>query len=113
MYDVDVLKVVISWYDVRHENGVIPDDIDLHVEYNDGGTWKWLDASQTSYDNKERLRVVPVSGKSHRIRVRGYNVTADETVCGANRMQVYYAYFFEDSARNDVDGPTLSSVELE
>jgi hypothetical protein len=40
-------------------------------------------------------------------------VTADETVCGANRMQVYYAYFLEDLARNDVDGPTLSSVELE
>jgi hypothetical protein len=43
----------------------------------------------------------------------GYNVTSDDAGCGTNSMKVYYAYFYEDSARDDVDGRSASDVEVE
>ncbi len=46
------------------------------------------------------------------VAVQGYSVTADNEGCGSNKMKVYYAYFYEDSARDDVDGPG-SEIEVE
>jgi len=46
-----------------------------------------------------------VGGKVTSLKIIGYDVTADEEGCGTNSMKVYWAYFCEDSARNDGDGP--------
>jgi len=115
---IDVIKVVLYWFDRRVEDapptGVeVPDDIDLRVEDQYNGTWYTLASSISSYDNKERIRVTPISGRPHRIRMTGYNVTSDDAGCGTNSMKVYYAYFYEDSARDDADGPSASDVEVE
>ena len=36
---------------------------------------------------------------------RGQNVTCDACGCGTNSMRVHLAFFYEDSARDDADGP--------
>ncbi len=102
---VDVFKAVIWWYDQRHEvNGKL-DDTDLYLEEKQGGQWKTVRSSISYTDNKERVFETGVGGKRLRLQIDGYKVTADATGCGTNKMKVYYGYFYEDSARDDPDGP--------
>lgn len=99
---VDDIKVVAWWYDKRHEDSVAIDDIDLAL-YTTGGTS--LSHSSDSDDEKERVYYSSAGGKALEIRLTGFDVTADNVSgCGTNSMNVYYAYFYEDDARNDVDG---------
>jgi hypothetical protein len=62
----------------------------------------WFRANK-GYLPRERVYWVPETGVAHRLR--GYNVTADYAGCGTNAMEVFYGYLWEDSARNDADGP--------
>ncbi|MDY0062017.1 MAG: S8 family serine peptidase [Myxococcota bacterium] len=100
--DINYCKAVIYWYDRRHEEGITYiDDIDLKL-YGDGSL---LASSSDANDNKERVFSTLVGGKVTSLKIIGYDVTADEEGCGTNSMKVYWAYFCEDSARNDGDGP--------
>ncbi|MBU1413968.1 hypothetical protein KKD52_18640 [Myxococcota bacterium] len=45
------------------------------------------------------------SGTYYRLRIQGTNVACDACACGTNSMRVHLAYFYEDSARDDADGP--------
>ena len=99
---VNDFKAVLFWYDRRHENGERVDDIDLRLRKVGGGT---LVKSIDSYDNKERVYYSKPGGKALTLEISGERVTADSEGCGTNSMKVYYAFFFEDDARNDADGP--------
>lgn len=54
-----------------------------------------------------RIIVTPhfSSGTYYRLRIQGTNVACDACACGTNSMRVHLAYFYEDSARDDADGP--------
>ena len=107
---VDGLKAVAWWYDARHENNYDIDDIDLKL-YTTGGTY--LRGSTDSNDEKERL-FHDVGGLAVELRLIGYDVTATSVSgCNSGEMKVYYAYFWEDDARNDPDGPSSSEIEPE
>lgn len=108
--DVDIIKSAIFWYDERHEIDGTLDDIDLRLE-------KVSDLSllglSDSYDNKERVYYSDPGGTAVQLALYGYNVSADDTLCGANSQRIYYGHFFEDSDRDDPDGPTAARVEPE
>jgi len=99
--DADIFKAVLFWYDRRHENGSTIDNLDLKLY--DGTTL--LRQSNDSYDNKERIYYSGIGGKSISLKIYGANVTADNEGCGTNRMRFYFAAFYEDSARDDAEGP--------
>ena len=99
--DVDVLEAVLWWYDSRHETDGTVDDIDLRLQATSGTTLR----SSLSYDNKERVFYQGIGGNAVQLEISGYKVTADSAGCGTNSMKVYWAYLYEDSDRDDVDGP--------
>jgi len=106
--DVEAFKAVLWWYDSRHEiNGTL-DDIDLRLKTTGGTT---LRSSVSSTDNKERV-FYDVGGLAVKLEISGFNVTSDDSGCGTNSMKVYYAYFYEDSDRDDANGPG-SEIETE
>lgn len=109
---VNVLKIVIFWYDRRHGTGELIDDIDLHL-YTVGSNTPLM-KSESAYDNKERLFYTAPGGKNLEFGIYGYDVTADSEGCGTNKQRVYWTYFYEDSARDDVpDGPTSANIQVE
>lgn len=114
--DVDTMKAVIWWYDRRHENGQAIDDIDLSIERrNSNGSWSTRRVSSSGSDNKERVILHDFSGINaarHRLKLHGYDVTADAEGCGSNKMKVYFAWYYEDSDRDDSDGPGWNSSTL-
>ena len=107
--EVDDFRAVIWWYDRRHENGTAIDDIDLRLETTDG---EWLSDSSSWGDNKERVYHHDVGGERLQLRISGWNVTSDIAGCGRNSMMVYYAYYYEDDARDDANGPG-HEIEIE
>jgi len=112
--DVDTMKSVIWWYDRRHEIGQTIDDIDLTLQKKySSGNWGAVRYSIDRTDNKERViynNFGPSgSESSFRLIIKGKDVTADEEGCGMNKMKVYYAYYWEDSDRDDSNGPYWNS----
>lgn len=106
----DVVKAVIYWYDPRTvfapPVGVdVPDDIDLRLERYDVSSWKLVQSSLDAYEPRERVYADSLVNQYYRLKISGVNVTADTVGCGTNSMKVYYAWMYEDSARNDADGP--------
>jgi hypothetical protein len=101
---VNVVKAAIYFYDSRHELGTAIDDIDLKLRnVSTGGTVAF---STSSDDEKEFIRYDAPGSKTLALDIIGFDVTADGAGCGTNQMKVYYAVFYEDSARDDADGPT-------
>lgn len=109
--EADIFKAAVYWYDRRHAKGVAIDDIDLDLTYVSNGNS--LVHSASSYDNKERVFYQGISNKAVQLEISGYTVTADDEGCGTNKQRVYYAYFYEDDARNDADGPLLVDIQKE
>lgn len=99
--DVDSFQAVLWWYDSRHESDGTLDDIDLRLKTAAGTSLR----SSVSLDNKERVYHDGVGGQAVKLEIVGYRATADNMGCGTNSMKVYYAYFYEDSDRDDADGP--------
>ena len=107
--DVDDVKAVIWWYDKRHESSNSLDDIDLEL-------WSGSNRvafSNDDYDNKERVYNAFMGGTVAKLEIVGQNVTSDVAGCGANKMKVWWAWFYEDDDRDDSDGPSLSQIERE
>lgn len=113
---VDDFKFVAWWYDRRHEiNGTVA-NVDLRLYHVDsGGTdLGTLLTSDDLYDNKERLYYNAPGSKRLVVEFEGTDtVPTDnswtESGCSAGEVNVYFAYFAEDDARDDVDGPSWSS----
>lgn len=104
---VEPIKAVGFFYDRTHETGQW-DDVDMYLERSTNNVnWSVVDSDIDSYDEKMRVFEDDVTSSSYywRLRLKGYRVTSDNTGCGANSIRVYYAWFFEDSARNDANGP--------
>lgn len=106
--------MVAYWYDERHEDGTPIDNIDLSLEEKQSGSWNLVRASWDTDDEKERVFYSDFSsGNSFRIRIDGTDVTADNAGCGTNSMKVHYAFFYEDSERDDSNGPTCDEIDPE
>jgi len=108
---VNDFKAVVFWYDRGHETGSLISDIDLEL-HNVGGTTA-LRTSANAWDNKERVYHSAIGGQTVELRIKGYSVTTDVEGCGTNSQKVYYAYFYEDDARDDADGPNSSTIDRE
>jgi hypothetical protein len=108
----DTAKVVLYWYDRRHENGTAIDDIDVHMKgKTTSGSLLWTRTSQNSFDEKEMaFQNASVGDSVISFDIHGFNVTADSEGCGTNKMRVFYAFVAEDSARNDAEGPTWNAT---
>ena len=105
--DALIFKAVIWWYDYRHDTTGELDDIDLVLRTTSG---QYLVQSAT-YDNKERVVDNRIGGKAVKLQIIGDDVTADNALCGTNSMLVFYAFYFEDTDRDDGDGPG-SEIEV-
>jgi hypothetical protein len=111
--DVDAFKAVVWWYDERHEEGKSIDDIDLALEEQKSQGWTSTVSSRDSYDEKERVFYSDFSrGNSFRIAIEGIDVTSDNPTCGTDSIKVHYAFFYEDSSR-DNDGPDCDEIDPE
>ncbi len=117
--DVDIIKVVAFWYDSRHELGTAIDNVDLNLLAYSNGDFVYAsslngnsypEASSTSLtDEKERI-VFRYNGNGvlntyYRVQVYGTDITSDNTGCGENSIRVHIAYLWEDSDRDDSNGP--------
>ena len=100
-WDINMMKAVIWWYDPRHDDDGTVDDIDISL-FKTNGTW--LAGSYSYHDNKERFIYDP-SGLAVKLVIHGYSVTGDDTGCGSDSMKVFFAYYFEDTDRDDANGP--------
>jgi len=108
--DVDAFKAVIWWYDRRHESGGTIDDIDLLLKYTGGSV---INSSISNDDNKERVfydnvsfSAGPLENKNIDLELVGVDVSSSNEGCGSKGMMVYYAWMYEDSDRDDSNGPT-------
>ena len=108
--NVNDFKAVIYWYDRRHELGTAIDDLDLYLRTT---SLTDLESSASSTDEKERVYHGSIGGKAIQLDIVGFNITADNESCGANSMLVYWAYFYEDDARDDADGPSATDIDRE
>lgn len=63
--------------------------------------------SATSGTEKQRVSLDLSSTGATNVTVKlyGTNVTTDNEGCGINATRVYLGWYYEDTARNDVDGP--------
>ena len=104
-------KAVIYWYARHHALGTAIDNIDLALVRADTGTP--LRESNSITDNKERVFYEDPGGLPLRVEISGTSVTSDFSGCGFNSQRVYYAFFYEDSDRDDFEGPYASEVEPE
>lgn len=104
--DVDIIKAVTWWYDPRLEDGTDIDDIDLRLDRN--GTA--VQYSSSGDDEKERVKhSTDGTSATFELVFHGENVTYDgDGGCGTNSKLIYYAYFYEDSDRDD--GPELAEI---
>jgi hypothetical protein len=105
--NVNAFKAVLNYYDWRHEEGTSIDRVSLTLQRkNTDGTWSDLNTDAGSYEEKKRVFYSTFYNNTYyRIRIQGQNVTWDSGYCGTDSMRVHLAYFYEDSARDDADGP--------
>ena len=116
---VEVIKAALFWYDPGIDDAGRFNDLDLAIERarDEPGLarqWSPVAASAQPSNNKERAIVRGVGGQRLRVAVRGTHVRtrATDPTCG-DAQRAYLAYFFEDSRRDDPDGPTSIAVAPE
>jgi len=63
--------------------------------------------------NKERVYNGNMGGQVAKLKINGWNVSAPNSGCSGTKMKVWWAYFFEDDARNDSNGPSANEIERE
>jgi hypothetical protein len=93
----------------RLEVGTEIDNLDLEID--EDGTPVVTSASKT--DNKERVFLTDVGGRSFTFEIHGTQVRSDFEGCGANSMKVYFSMIVEDGARDDTSGPSYNASTSE
>ncbi|MDP2309213.1 MAG: S8 family serine peptidase [Pseudomonadota bacterium] len=102
--DVDTMRVVSWWYDGRHDSGIDSDEVGMRLVYTNSLGSATIVAIDNTSDNRQRIhKDSPVSGMTYSVKFTALDVTADDEGCGANSMRVYYAYFYEDSDREEAE----------
>jgi hypothetical protein len=100
------VKAAIYWYDSRHETGTQIDNIDLRLRQT--SNQQTLRSSTSAHDEKEQILYGSPAenpgGRALAIDIVGTTVTGTSSGC-SNARKVFYAILWEDSARDDVDGP--------
>ena len=54
-----------------------------------------------------------IGGNAVELRISGFSVATDVEGYGTNSQRVYWAYFYEDDAPDDPEGPTLAAIDRE
>ncbi len=113
----DILKVATYWYDPDHKNGSYRDTFYSYILTEPPGSPNQIIARDGHYgENKTRIAIDDLnnySGHSMELIIDGIRVGGSNTRCGSNANMVYYAIYFEDTERNDSNGPSLSEVGIE
>jgi hypothetical protein len=104
--DVDVMRVVVWWYDHRHDGGTDNDRLRLRIEKKLPSDSVWsLHSGVQADDNRLRIHLdSPPGGYEYRFRITPVSVTSDVEGCGNNSAFVHWAYFWEDSDREPSEG---------
>lgn len=97
----DVLRVVAWWYDDEHDAGEDHARISMTVREVDTSNGAFTQVgNDPAGDNRLRVHLTSLTaGRQYRVRFYGDDIPNGDPVCGANRQLVYYAWFYEDSAR--------------
>jgi len=95
----DYIKATTWWYDKNHDVGLDHAKVDLGLEYWNG-MWMGIQTGATN-DNKQRVLHDAPAGSSWRLRITGRSIATDIEGCGSNAVRVYYAWMYEDNARDD------------
>jgi hypothetical protein len=91
------------WFDRDHEDGNFIDNINLEVAHIGGDV---ILSSRSVQDNKEFIFLEDAGGDALELRMQGAFVSGTPApACSGTQTHVYWAYFFEDSDRDDPDGP--------
>ena len=108
--DVDKFRAVAWWYDPDRQNGLGWgfDKVDLHLDTAQWVTnplpslnWTFDTVVSNTDDSRQRVTYTAPANKVLRLRIEGRDVTTDNIGCGSDSMKVYYAFYFEDSDRDD------------
>lgn len=115
--DVDALKAVAWWYEPMTDSaGAQTAWITMRLRsYVDAGCSEVYGTStDSSYDTKKMIfrgnkqgDPGDPGGKCRKLVLEGSNVTANDEDAGQHRRVVYFAYFYEDTDRDDAGGPYL------
>jgi hypothetical protein len=100
--NVDVMRLVVWWYDHRHDSGTDNDTIRLWIDKRlpPATTWTVHVSTSITDDNRKRYHEdFPASGYEYRFRLDPISVTSDVEGCGSNSAFVHWAYFWEGSDR--------------
>ena len=110
--DVDVMRIVVWWYDHRHDGGTDNDRMKLRVEKRlPAGAWSNHATPPLTDDNRLRYHEdFPPGGYEYRFKVEPVSVTSDVEGCGNNSAFIHWAYFWEDSDR---EPPVLTPIRPE
>ncbi len=115
--NTDMIKAVSFIFDPDHEYyGHFDHDLQPKVElklYADGDL---IEKDTAGSDNKRRVYADLTANKYNGAKIdlkwEGVNVPTDRESGGSNSIRVYYAYYYEDTARNDSNGPTLAEIAV-
>ena len=106
---VDKLKVVAFVYDRRRDTQPGEwDEIGISVKGVDSNGISRVSRSQLIDYNEKGMIHVDLNNMpqlTFTVQLSGQHVTTDVEGCGNNSMKVYVAWYFEDTARDDADGP--------
>ena len=112
--DVDAIKAVTWYYPRDHESSSDYSDIDLYLQRSsDGSSWTTVSADTNSYEEKGRVVTTGITSQYYwRLKIVGFDVHAGDPSCSGGAIRVYFSFFYEDSDRDDGDGPG-TDVETE
>lgn len=109
--DTDRIVMVIWWFEP--ETVSASSDISLAIEkYNSTCTTLQSVIYDPSFDTRRRVSLGVAGGGCYRFRIEGFNVTKSPPVTGLATRTVHWAYYYEDTDRDDADGPLLHSPVL-
>ena len=109
--DADVLKIVTFHYDRRREEGAFGNGLHIFARSestNMSGVPNLWSEDTNGIENKHRIFVDNLSAFAEdylHLGIYGFDVSGTHPTCGVNRTMVYYSFFYEDSSRDDPEGP--------
>jgi subtilisin family serine protease len=106
--DVDALVVVAWWFEPETVSAAA--NIMMRLERYTGSTCGTYQSAlfDSSFDTRKRIYSSGAGGSCFRIRFDALDIPYSAAEGGAKR-RLYWGWYYEDTDRDDVDGPTLHS----